>query len=447
MRETQLEDRIGARIAAGELARAADDLRQLPPHTVVAVLDRLPAEQAAVAFRLLAKDEAIAAFDRMDAALQADLVRELGHEHLSDAFSQLDPDEQARLLDELPAKVAKRLVRAFPPGRLEPVMAVLGYASGTVGREMSPVVLSLRTGTTAGEGLERVRDSSLHADEIGVLPVVTADGVLVGVVHVLDLLRSPAARAVEDLVDDRSHVARAYDDAERTGRDLLDRQELLVPVVDRESRLVGTYTALDAARVDRAAVTEDQARAGGSEPLRRPYLRTSVWRVARSRVVWLLVLAISAVLTVQVLELFEATLEQVVALALFIPLLTGIGGNTGSQSATTVTRALALGDVDLRDVLRVAFKEVRAGMLLGLTLAVLAVTIASLVYGLDIGLVVGITIAINCPIAATVGGIVPLVARACRVDPAVFSTPFISTFCDATGLLIYFSVAKLVLGI
>jgi magnesium transporter len=199
--------------------------------------------------------------------------------------------------------------------------------------------------------------------------------------------------------------------------------------------------------IDRNAVAEDQARAGASERLRRPYLLTSVPRIAKARIVWLLVLALSAVLTVQVLELFEATLSQQVALALFIPLLIGIGGNTGSQAATTITRALALGDVGLRDILKVASKEVRTGLLLGIVLALLAFAVASPFYGLGIGTVIGLTLLLNCPIAATVGGVIPLVARACRVDPAVFSTPFISTFCDATGLLVYFTVAVAVLGL
>ena len=158
-------------------------------------------------------------------------------------------------------------------------------------------------------------------------------------------------------------------------------------------------------------------------------------------------LAVSAILTVNVLEIFEGTLEQRVALALFIPLLTGIGGNTGSQAATTVTRALATDEVAPRDVARVAAKEVRVGLTMGALLGLAGFTVAALVYGLEIGVVIGLTILSVCTLAATVGGVMPLIAKSIRVDPAVFSTPFISTFCDATGLLLYFSIAKTVLGI
>ena len=188
-------------------------------------------------------------------------------------------------------------------------------------------------------------------------------------------------------------------------------------------------------------------RAGAREPLKTPYLQSSTLAITRARVVWLFVLAVSAILTVNVLEIFEGTLEQKVALALFIPLLTGIGGNTGSQAATTVTRALATDEVEGSDAPRVAFKEVRVGLTMGASLGLVGFVVAGAIYGWGIGTVIGLTIVSVCTVAATVGGLMPLAARAIKVDPAVFSTPFISTFCDATGLLIYFSIAKAVLGI
>ncbi|GGA62632.1 magnesium transporter MgtE [Pseudoclavibacter endophyticus] len=446
MSESSTPDTINLLIDEGKLTELAEHLRASSERDTVWALERIPRDHAAIAFRLLEKDAAIEVFDALDPAAQADLVSELGHHHLADAFSQLDPDELARLLDELPARVAKRVLREFPPDQLEPVKTVLGYASGTVGREMSPVPLSVRASTTVADALDRVRASDHTIDELAGIPVVGDDGRFIGVAALLDLVRGRPDAPVADVLSDNPLVTHTGDSAEVLARHVLDDlDELFAPVLDREDRVVGTFTALDAARVSRNAVSEDQARAGASEPLGRPYLRTPVLRVAQSRVVWLLVLAVSAVLTVQVLEIFEATLDQVVALALFIPLVTGIGGNTGSQSATTVTRALALGDIRKRDVLRVAFKEVRTGLLLGVVLAVLAFLIASLVYGPAIGAVIGLTIAVNCPIAAMVGGVIPLLATACRVDPAVFSTPFISTFCDASGLLLYFTVARTVL--
>jgi magnesium transporter len=210
---------------------------------------------------------------------------------------------------------------------------------------------------------------------------------------------------------------------------------------------VGILTVDDALRVLEDADTEDQARIGGTEPLRRPYLSTPVSSIVRARVVWLLVLAIGATLTVQVLEVFEATLGEMVVLTLFIPLLIGTGGNTGNQAATTVTRALALNDVRPRDILRVLAREVRVGLLLGLLLGTLGFAAAALFYDPPLGLTIGLTLLSICTMAATVGGAMPLLARAVHADPAVFSNPFITTFIDATGLLLYFLIARLILNI
>ncbi|HEX2213596.1 MAG TPA: magnesium transporter, partial [Mycobacterium sp.] len=270
--------------------------------------------------------------------------------------------------------------------------------------------------------------------------------VLVGVVSLRRLLAAEPQTPVGDVMSG-PHWARATDTAESAARRCADLKLLALPVVDNETRLVGILTVDDALRVLESAESEDQARLSGTEPLRRPYLTAPVMSLVRSRVVWLLVLAIGATLTVQVLEVFEATLAEVVTLALFVPLLIGTGGNTGNQAATTVTRALALGDVGPGDLGKVLFREVRVGLSLGLLLGGLAYAVTTLIYGHAIGTVIGLTLVSLCTMAAAVGGVMPLIARAIRVDPAVFSNPFISTFVDATGLLIYFTIAKVMLGL
>lgn len=442
---TALElDHIRSLIQRRSLTELSQLLLPLPLRETVNTIASLPAAEAALAFRLLDKDKSIDVFEALDTAAQADLVETLGHAELAELITTLDPDEQARLFDELPAKIAKRMLASH---QWDAAMVLLGYRPGTVGRHMSPVPLHASLDDTVGDVLQRIRQADSGVDGYAAIPVLGPGRILVGIADLLDLLRHDRNEPLSAVVGAHPVVAHTDDDVEKIARRSLDHGDLLVPVVDRENRLVGSFPIADAALIDKNAIAEDQARAGATEPLRRPYLLTSVRRIAKARIVWLLVLALSAVLTVQVLELFEATLEQQVALALFIPLLIGIGGNTGSQAATTITRALALGDVGLRDTLRVASKEVRTGLLLGIVLALLAFAIAAPFYGVGIGTVIGLTLLLNCPIAATVGGVIPLAARACRVDPAVFSTPFISTFCDATGLLVYFTVAASILGL
>lgn len=439
-------DEFSRLVREGALHELAQRVRALPTWRVVGVLDALPVDEAAVAFRLLGKSESIEVFDACSPGTQADLITELRHAQVADVFASLDPEQQAWLLDELPAKVAKRIISAFDGDELDAAMSLLGYPEDSVGRRMSPGEFTAVATSSVGDVRAGLQASRSDLDMLCTVPVIAPDRTLVGEVNVLTLMRHGSDELIGDVMTE-AHSAFTEDNAEITARRALDRGSLLLSVVDREHRLVGMLPIADAARIDRDAVAEDQARAGATEPLRRSYLATPIRAVARSRIVWLLVLAVSAVLTVGVLELFEATLSQRVALALFIPLLIGIGGNTGSQAATTVTRAIALGDVGLRDVARVALKEVRTGLLLGVLLAALGLVIASLVYGADIGIVIAITLVINCPVAATVGGVTPLIARRVGVDPAVFSTPFIATFCDATGLLVYFSVAVLVLGL
>lgn len=416
------------------------------PREVMVLLESLPATAAAVVFRMLGKDVAMEVFDRLKAVTQADLVHELSQNEVTDFFAELDPDDQVELLDELPAKVAGRLLRSVEGPEIQGTMTILGYPQGSLGRKMSPHYARTQPTETAAEAIARLATVANTAETIYTVPV-TGDGrVLLGVVSLRDLLGAQPNTQVKALMATpvSAHVS---EDAEDAARRCLDYRVLAMPVLDSENRLVGIFTIDDAIRIIADADAEDQARAGASEPLRRPYLLTPVLSITRARIVWLLVLALSGILTVNVLELFEATLQQKVALALFIPLLTGIGGNTGSQAATTVTRALAIGDVEARDALPVAAKESRTGLMLGTLLGMLGFAVASVFYGTGVGAVIGITLLVVCPLAATVGGVMPLVAKACRVDPAVFSTPFISTFCDATGLLVYFTVATVVLGL
>lgn len=442
----RVENELHAAVAAGNLTEASALLSELSPREIVEVLERSPQSKAAVIYRLLAKGRALEVFEMLDPAVQGDLVAALRDDETASLFAELDPDDRAQLVDELPATVAQRLIQGLAPVERAMTTAILGYRTGSVGRRMSPEYVHAHPEYTAERTLEGVRERAMEAETIYTIPVTDRGKQLVGVVSLRELLASDPGTLIAELMSE-PEFAYATDSAEEAARVCADHEYLALPIVDSETRLIGILTVDDAHQILRDAEGEDVARAGGSEPLRRPYLSTSIFSIARSRVVWLMVLAVSALLTVQVLEIFEATLEQKVVLALFIPLLTGTGGNTGSQAATTITRALAVGDVRTSDVWLVLFREVRVGAMLGLLLGALGFVLASLVYDVPTGLVIGLTLLCVCAMAATVGGAMPLIAKAIRVDPAVFSTPFITTFCDATGLLIYFTIAKAVLGL
>ena len=438
--------RVDALLSDGDLRPAAELIYGMPVGLVVEVLERTAAKDRAVLFRLLPKDTANAVFESLDPPLQSELIRDLHDDRVREIFADLDPDDRAGLVDELPARVATRLLRDLSQDEQELTATVLDYPNGSVGRWMSPEFVSTHPDTTAGETLARVRDRIDEVETIYALPVTDDERRLVGIVGLRAVMRADPATPIRELMND-ALSARARQSEETAARRSAEARLIVMPIVDDEHRLVGILTFDDALRIIEDAESEDSARQGGVEPLRRPYLSTPMRSLVRSRVVWLLVLAVGAALTVQVLEVFESTLEQVVALSLFVPLIIGTGGNTGNQAATTVTRAIALGDVRPRDVFRVLIQEARTGLTLGLILGSAAFAVAGMVYGVDFGMVIGLTLLTLCTVAASVGGIMPLLAKTLKADPAVFSNPFISTFVDATGLVVYFLIARAVLGL
>ncbi|MFC0581876.1 magnesium transporter [Micrococcoides hystricis] len=425
----------------------AEYARNTGQKTLVDEMERLNLRDRAVLFRLLPKDVAIDVFERLDGALQSELVHGLGDEQVGDLFAALETGDRVQLMDELPAKVAKRLLNELPTRERGVTNLVLGYPNGSIGRRMSAKYIVLGPEQTVRQALAHVRARAAEVPTIYSLPVAGPGRRLIGVLSLRDLLKAEETETIGQIMSpDPIHVD-AYTDEEDAARLCADHQFNALPVTDLEERIIGIVNIDTALEILEEEETEDAARSGGTEPLRRPYLSTPVVSLVKSRIVWLLVLAVGATLTVQVLESFESTLEKVVALSLFVPLLIGTGGNTGNQTATTVTRALALGDVRTRDVLRVAAREASVGLLMGSVLGVLGFTVVSLIYSVPMGLVIGLTLAAICTLAATVGGVMPLIGKALKVDPAVFANPFISTFVDASGLIVYFLIAKGILGI
>lgn len=420
--------------------------RKVPIHDMAYLMKTLPTEQAAIVYRVLDKDTALAVFESLTPATQAELIAELRHGEISEIFNELDPDDRASLFDELPAKVADRLMSGLDSEQRAMTTTVLGYPEDAIGRYMSPEVLWLRPDWSVKQAIDHVKAHIDEPETIYMLPVLDDSRILLGVTGLRRLLSSNDELSVREIMRE-AESAHATDPREETARRFLGGKLLAMPIVDAEHRLLGVLTYDDAVDIISEEDAEDAARSGGSEPLEKSYLSSSIMRVVRSRVVWLVMLALSAALTVKVLDLFEDKLSTVVILALFIPLLTGTGGNTGNQAATTVTRALAVGEVRIRDLPKVIWRELRVGFVLGLILGSLAFVITGFIYGFTFGAVIGLTLLAVCVQAAVVGGMMPIIAKKVGADPAVFSNPFISTFCDATGLLIYFGIASVILGI
>lgn len=415
------------------------------PQTAAHLL-RLPPGQRAVAFRILPKDVALDVFEWFDSDSAAELLGGLREEHTRELFEGLDPDDRVRLVDELPAAVVIRLLHGLDPHERDMTEAVLGYPRESAGRRMTPEVASVPVGTTVAAALEHLRAVGAEAETIYMVPVLGPGRHLVGVVSLRGLLVASDSQIVGDIASSPIAVL-AEADQEEAARLIRAHGMIGLPVVDREDRLVGVITVDDAMRILAEEEAEDAARSAGTFFVRSHYLSTPLVDRVKSRIVWLLVLIAAATLTVNVLHYFEETLAEVVALALFVPLLIGTGGNAGSQTVTTVVRALSTDEVRFSDLWRIVGRETLTGLGLGVVLGAVGFIPAWFVAGPGIATVLAISLVTVCTLATTVGAVVPVIAGRLGVDPAVVSAPFITTIVDATGLVVYFLVARAVLGI
>ncbi|WP_208728309.1 magnesium transporter [Oceanidesulfovibrio indonesiensis] len=410
-------------------------------------LSRLGPEHRAVAFRLLPKDRALRVFEEMDPSEQGRLIATLRKEHVVELFREMDPDDQVRLMDELPAKIAKDLLEGLSPQERHLTSILLGYPDDTVGRIMSPEFVSLRPTMTVSQAIEKVRRAGKMAETVYTLPVTEESFRLIGVVSLRELVLARPEALVGDLMNQEVFSAHADDDQEEAARLILEAGVIALPVLDREDRLVGVFTVDDAMEVLELESTEDFALSGATTSLNMPYMSASVLRLARIRVVWLLVLVLTASISVKVLDIFEATLQSVVTLTLFIPLLIDTGGNIGAQSSTLVVRAMAVGEIRFKDVFLVILRELRVGLLLGLMLGALALLPVSYFFDPKISLVLSLSLVSICIISATSGAALPMLAKRVGVDPAVVSAPIITTLVDSLGLIVYFLFANAILDI
>ena len=410
-------------------------------------LARLEPPERAVAFRLLGKDRALAVFEALDTIHQQQLLDALADESVNMLFLGLDADDRARLLDEMPAKVARRLLAGLPDDARSNTNILLGYPEESAGRVMSPRYVSVRATMTAADALAKVRRAGRRPREVLVLPVTDDQRRLIGVVDLPDVVTAQSGTPISALIRPETFSVHVDEDQEVGARLMQEANLVALPVVDTEDRLVGVLTVDDAMEILEAEETEDISRAGGVEPLEVPYLDAGVLLLARKRATWLLILIAAAVLTVNVLQVFEDTLDAVVTLALFIPLLMGTGGNSGSQAATVVIRAMAVGEVRFSDLPRIVRRELFVGMLLGLMLGTVAFPIVTVFFDWRFAIVISSTLLGICTWASFAGGLLPLLAKRVGIDPAVISAPLITTLADATGLIIYFLIAQAVLGI
>jgi magnesium transporter len=417
-------------------AEWADLVPQLQPNEVAVLIQWLPDEEIAAILEELPPVEA------------ARILRSLSANEAGQLLGEMDPDDAADVVELLPERaVAEILVRMKPDDAAE-IRQLSGYDPDTAGGIMTPEYVAVSKDATSAQAIAAIRRLVDEAETVNYVYVVDDERHLLGVLSLYRLLLSPDDTPVEKLMAPSTVRVRASADQETAARLLTDRNLLAIPVVDDDDHLVGIITEDDIADVIEAEATEDIERLGGSQPLNLPYRLASVPLLVRKRVGWLMILFIAQGYTGTVLKNFEGELAAVVALSFFIPLLIGTGGNVGSQTVTLVVRAMALGEVAMRDISWLVFKELRVGLVMGLVMGVAAVAQAYILgVSSEIATAVSISVIAICVWAATVAAALPLILRRAGVDPAVVSAPLISTLVDGTGLIIYFEIARFVLGL
>lgn len=433
-------------VRSGDVESLQVELVGLGSNEIAAELRRLDPIDQAVLFRALSKDLALDVFEDLDPTRQRVLLESLSADEVTEIFASLAADDRVRLLDEMPAKVAARLLEQVSSEDRAAIAMLLGYPPESAGRMMIPEYVSVTSSTTVNAALDQIRRSGVTGETVHVVYVLDAGRQLAGYVTLKDLVLSSPDNSIEMIMSTDVASVETTDDQEIVGRTLRAHHLFVVPVVDTEGRLVGVVTMDDALDVLEREETEDVEQLGGAAPLDVPYLGAPVTRVFKARIGWLLVLFLAEALTGTVLRSFESTLEATVALAFFLPLLIDTGGNVGSQTTTTVVRAMAIGEVRLTDLYRVVWKEVRVGFLLGVSMATMGI-LRAWTWGSGGGLavVVGCALISIVMLATLVGSILPIVLKRLNLDPAVVSAPFITTFVDGIGILIYLGLASAIL--
>lgn len=435
-------------LEGGNLEGAKALLVPVQPVDIAEAIEGLPESMQVIAFRLLSKSEAIEVYEYLNSDVQQALIQKFKRQEVLDVVDQMSPDDRARMFDELPAKVVSRLLAQLSPQERQATNILLGYEEDKAGRIMTPEYISLKENLTVSQTLERIRSLANASEVVYYLYVTDALRQLKGIVSLRTLVTASPESTLGEIMTRDIIFVHTDTDREDVARTIQRYDLLAVPVVDKEERLVGVVTVDDVLDILEKEATEDIYALGGVQSDDDSYFQTNLLTVARRRVVWLFVLLITNTVTGAIIRSQESLLQQAVVLAAFIPLLTGTGGNVGAQSSTVVIRGLNTEEIKDMGAGKVVFREALAGILLGLILGIVATVWAYFLQGdLAVAISVGTSLIAIALLASVAGSALPFLFRSIGLDPALMSAPFITTAVDVLGVLIYFNIARTILGL
>jgi magnesium transporter len=449
-----IQPELQALIKSRDFATLRQTFDEFAVPDVAEVISDIPPDDQAVVFRLLPKQMAAETFAYLDLDAQKTLLEAMTKEDVIGILNDMQPDDRTALLEELPAQVTRDLIARLSPNERRVAQALLGYPEESIGRLMTLDYVALRPEWTVGMVLDAIRQHGKDSETLNVLYVVDERGKLVDDLRIREVLLATPETPLSKLLDGNFVALAALDDQE-TAVGVFDRYDrVALPVTDSEGLLVGIVTIDDVLSVAQKEHTEDIQKFGGVEALDAPYKDINLWRMVQKRAGWLTILFLSEMLTATAMGFFENEIAKAVVLALFVPLIISSGGNSGSQAATLIIRAMALGEVTLRDWWRVMRREIATGLMLGAllgTIGFLRIAIWSAfsdIYGPHwslVGATVGLSLVGVVMWGTLSGSMLPFLLKRAGADPATSSAPFVATLVDVTGLIIYFSVAYFVL--
>lgn len=445
--DTELLGNLRNALTEGDAAKA----KNLLLDNLSALIGALTPDELRRLLEVLGEDTFALFLSRLSDQEAADMLVRMPVSEAAAVLGRIDVDDATDIfawINRASGNFAETLMAEMTPDRAKVIQQLLIYPPDTAGGVMTPAFVAIFPELRAEEAISAIQQIAAESETMSYIYVIDREEKLLGVLSLHSLVLNPPETPVRELMAEQTWSVQVDEDQEVVARKLMEHDLAALPVVDDEHHLLGIITHDDVADIIEEEATEDIERLGGSQPLETPYRRAGILQLVRKRIPWLLILFVAEAYTGSILRAFEDELDQVIALAFFIPLLLGTGGNVGSQITTTLVRAMAVENLALRDLRWIVNREIVVGFLISLVIATIAFVRALVLHvGMDVGLVVAITVALICVWASLVSAVLPFLLRRFRFDPTVISAPFITTLVDGTGLLIYFMVAKFVLGL
>lgn len=416
---------------------------------IAGLMEELEQEDMLKVFRILPKDLAADVFSYLEVENQQIIITSLSDKEAANIINNLMADDATDLLEEMPANIVKKLLANANPETRRDINHLLRYPEDSAGSIMTVEYVDLKESLTVEKAIARIRKVGLDSETINICYVLDAQRKLVGTVALRYLLLSAPEERIGDIMHENVISIHTLMDQEEAAAQFKKYDFTSMPVVDNENRLVGIITVDDIVDIMEEEATEDIEKMAAIMPSDKPYMKTGIWETYKKRIPWLLLLMVSATFTGQIINSFQEALSVCTVLTMFIPMLMDTGGNAGGQASVTIIRGLSLGEIGYRDVMRIVWKEMRVALMCGVTLA--GANFIKLLWfdrvGITVALVVCLTLVVAVMLAKVIGCTLPILAKRIGFDPAVMASPFITTIVDALSLLVYFQIAKQLLGI